>query len=187
MPNVRIVANPRVRRYEPSDSVAWTLPIDDTTTRIYTLYRAPVGERVERMRWNGKTWDELTPAEHQRYPNDYEAQVGQGAITLHSEVVKKCGFRLRRAGQHRDSAYTRVAASPFLHRLSEERLAAADRGVVMFRRKLRDQIETVRRGGDPVGVVFDPARALVHVEAGNFLLAPAAGAETAAPVGPAGG
>jgi hypothetical protein len=116
-------------------------------------YRTPVGERVERMRWNGKTWDELTEAEHQRYPNDYEAQVGQGAVTFHSE----------------------------------ERLAATDRGVVMFRRKLREQIETVRRGGDPIGVVFDPARALVHVEAGNFLLEPAAGTEAAAPVGPTGG
>ena len=26
-----------------------------------------------------------------------------------STAVKKCGFRLRRAGQHRDSAYTRVS------------------------------------------------------------------------------
>ena len=136
MPNVRIVANPRVKRYGPSDSVAWTLPIDDTTTRIYTLYRAPKGERVERMRWNGKTWDELSEEEHQRWPNDYEAQVGQGAITFHSE----------------------------------ERLAASDRGVVMFRRRLLEQIEAVRQGRDPVGVAFDAARALVAVQAGNFLL-----------------
>jgi hypothetical protein len=30
-------------------------------------------------------WEELTPAEHQKFPGDYEAQVGQGAITFHSE------------------------------------------------------------------------------------------------------
>ncbi len=30
-------------------------------------------------------WEELTDAEHQRFPGDYEAQVGQGAITYHSE------------------------------------------------------------------------------------------------------
>jgi phenylpropionate dioxygenase-like ring-hydroxylating dioxygenase large terminal subunit len=136
MPNVRIVANPRVKRYGPSDSVAWTLPIDDTTTKIFTLYRTPRGERFERSRMNGKTWEELTEEEHQRMPNDYEAQVGQGAITFHSE----------------------------------ERLAATDRGVVMFRRRLREQIDAVRDGRDPVGVTFDPARALVRVEAGNFLL-----------------
>ena len=136
LPNVRIVANPRVKRYGPSDSVAWTLPIDDRTTKIYTLYRAPRGERVERMRWNGKTWDELSEEEHQRHPNDYEAQVGQGAITFHSE----------------------------------ERLAATDRGVVMFRRRLREAIDDVRAGRDPAGACFDPARAVVSVQAGNFLL-----------------
>ena len=69
-------------------------------------------------------------------PHDYEAQVGQGAITLHSE----------------------------------EHLAASDRGVVMFRRLLRQQIEAVQAGRDPLGVMFDPARATVQVEAGNFIL-----------------
>jgi hypothetical protein len=125
-----------VKRYGPSDSVAWTLPIDDTTTKIFTLYRAPRGERFERGKMNGKLWEELTEEEHQRMPNDYEAQVGQGAITMHSE----------------------------------ERLAATDKGVVMFRRKLMEQIDAVRSGRDPLGVVFDPAQAVVHVEAGNFLL-----------------
>jgi len=147
MPTVRIVANPRVARYGKSDSVAWTLPIDDTTTRIYTLYRAPRGQRVERMRLDGKTWEELTEEEHQRMPNDYEAQVGQGAITCHSE----------------------------------ERLASTDRGVVMFRRRLREQIEAVAAGRDPLGVARDPALALVRVEAGNFLLEAPAASATAAP------
>jgi phenylpropionate dioxygenase-like ring-hydroxylating dioxygenase large terminal subunit len=142
MPNVRIVANPRVRRYGPSDSVAWTLPIDDTTTRIFTLYRTPRGQRHERMRFDGRRWAELTEEEHQRMPNDYEAQVGQGAITLHSE----------------------------------EHLTGTDRGVVMFRRRLRQQIAAVREGRDPLGVTFDPARAIVHVEAGNFLRQAAGGA-----------
>lgn len=34
---------------------------------------------------NGKSWDELSEQEHQDFPGDYEAQTGQGAITLHSE------------------------------------------------------------------------------------------------------
>ena len=140
LPNLRIVANPRVKRYGPSDSVAWTLPIDDTTTKIFTLYRTPRGERFERGRMRGKLWAEMSDEEHQRMPNDYEAQVGQGAVTLHSE----------------------------------ERLAASDKGVVMFRRRLLEQIDAVREGRDPVGVVYDPAQALVHVEAGNFLMEPVA-------------
>ncbi len=139
MPTLRLVANPFVQRYGRTDSVAWTLPIDDTTTKIFTLYRTPRGERVSRVRLNGKRWVELTEEEHQRMPNDYEAQVGQGAITMHSE----------------------------------EHLAASDRGVVMFRRLLRQQIEAVRAGRDPLGVIFDPLRATVTVEAGNFILEPA--------------
>ncbi|MGG2362827.1 hypothetical protein ACE4Z5_28500, partial [Salmonella enterica] len=38
-----------------------------------------------RSRMNGKLWEEMTEAEHQRFPGDYEAQVGQGPITLHSD------------------------------------------------------------------------------------------------------
>ena len=53
---------------------------------------------------------------------------------------------------------------------SEEHLAASDRGVVMFRRLLRREIEAVQAGRDPLGVIFDPARAMVQVEAGNFIL-----------------
>jgi nitrite reductase/ring-hydroxylating ferredoxin subunit len=136
MPTLRIVANPFVKRYGRTESVAWTLPVDDTTTKVFTLYRAPKGERVSRVRFNGKRWAELTEEEHQRMPNDYEAQVGQGAVTLHSE----------------------------------ERLAASDRGVVMFRRLLRQQIEAVQAGRDPLGVNFEPDRAVVAVQAGNFVL-----------------
>jgi hypothetical protein len=112
MPNLRIVASPFVKRYGRTDSVAWTLPIDDTTTKIFTLYRTPRGERVSRARFNGKSWAELTEEEHQRMPHDYEAQVGQGAITLHSE----------------------------------ERLAASDRGVVMFRRLCGNRSRPCRQG-----------------------------------------
>lgn len=34
---------------------------------------------------NGRPWAELSEAEHQQYPGDYEAQVGQGPISIHSE------------------------------------------------------------------------------------------------------
>ena len=34
---------------------------------------------------NGKLWEDLTPEEHQRFPGDWEAQVGQGPITYHSD------------------------------------------------------------------------------------------------------
>jgi hypothetical protein len=43
----------------------------------------------------------------------------------------------------------------------------------MLRRLLRREIEAVQAGRDPLGVIFDPARAVVQVEAGNFILEPA--------------
>ena len=82
----------------------------------------------------------MTEEQHQRFPNDYEAQAGQGVISLHSE----------------------------------EHLATSDRGVVMQRRTLERQIEIVAKGGDPMGVSFDAAKAVVNVKSGNFYKAQAA-------------
>jgi hypothetical protein len=39
----------------------------------------------KRSRMNSKLWAELTEEEHQRFPGDWEAQVGQGPITFHSD------------------------------------------------------------------------------------------------------
>jgi phenylpropionate dioxygenase-like ring-hydroxylating dioxygenase large terminal subunit len=87
LPTLRVVPNPRVTQYGMVESIGWTLPIDDTHYRIYVAGR--VREQGElgkfKSRYNGKTWAELTPEEHQRFPGDVEAQVGQGAITFHSE------------------------------------------------------------------------------------------------------
>ncbi|MBI3197179.1 MAG: aromatic ring-hydroxylating dioxygenase subunit alpha [Rhodospirillales bacterium] len=87
VPTLRVVANPRVAQYGMVESIGWTLPIDDTHYRIYVAGRVrEKGELAKfKSRYNGKTWAELTPEEHQKFPGDAEAQVGQGAITFHSE------------------------------------------------------------------------------------------------------
>lgn len=87
VPTLRVVPNPRVAQYGMVESIGWTLPIDDTHYRIYVAGRVrEKGELAKfKSRYNGKTWAELTAAEHQRFPGDVEAQVGQGPITLHSE------------------------------------------------------------------------------------------------------
>ena len=77
-----------------------------------------------RSRLNGKLWEELTEEEHRDFPGDYEAQVGQGPITLHSE----------------------------------EHLVSSDRGVALLRRFLRQQLDALAAGHDPIGVCFDPTR-----------------------------
>jgi phenylpropionate dioxygenase-like ring-hydroxylating dioxygenase large terminal subunit len=87
VPTLRVVANPRVAQYGMVESIGWTLPIDDTHYRIYVAGRVKEkGELAKfKSRYNGKSWAELTAEEHQKFPGDTEAQVGQGPITFHSE------------------------------------------------------------------------------------------------------
>ena len=87
LPTLRVIPNPRVGAYGRVETIGWVLPIDDTSFRIYTAGRVRASGDIarQRSRFNGKLWEELTPEEHRRFPGDYEAQVGQGPITLHSE------------------------------------------------------------------------------------------------------
>lgn len=87
LPTLRVIPSPRVGAYRRVETIGWVLPIDDTSFRIYTAGRVTSAGEIGRMRsrLNGKLWDTLTPEEHQEFPGDYEAQVGQGAITAHSE------------------------------------------------------------------------------------------------------
>jgi phenylpropionate dioxygenase-like ring-hydroxylating dioxygenase large terminal subunit len=136
LPTLRVVPNPRVGQYARVESIGFVLPMDDTHFRIYTVarVRAPGELTAFRSRQGGKLWRDLTPEEHRQYPGDYEAQVGQGAITFHSE----------------------------------EHLATSDKGIAMLRRLLAQQLEVVAQGGNPAGLSFDPADALIRFEAGNF-------------------
>jgi hypothetical protein len=87
LPTLRVIPNPRVAQYARVETIGWVLPIDDTSFRIYTAgrVRSPGEIASVRSRLHGKLWEELTDAEHRDFPGDYEAQVGQGPITLHSE------------------------------------------------------------------------------------------------------
>ena len=48
-------------------------------------------------------------------------------------------------------------AGPIFER-SREHLATADRGILVFRKMLKAEIDKVKRGKDPLGVIRDPAR-----------------------------
>ena len=52
---------------------------------------------------------------------------------------------------------------------SEEHFATSDKGIAFLRRFIEKQLKLVADGGDPAGVVFDPAQAEVRFEAGNYL------------------
>jgi phenylpropionate dioxygenase-like ring-hydroxylating dioxygenase large terminal subunit len=137
IPTLRVVPNPRVAQFNRVESIGWVLPIDDTSFRIYVAGRVQQPGDICRMRskFHGKYWWEMTEEEHRLYPGDYEAQVGQGAITSHSE----------------------------------EHFAQSDRGIVMIRRMLQDQLDAIATGRDPLGISFDPAAPPVVFEAGNYI------------------
>jgi hypothetical protein len=136
-PTLRVVPNPRVAQFARVESIGWVLPLSDTSFRIYVAGRVKEKGEIGRMRstFNGKTWLEMTEEEHQKYPGDYEAQTGQGPITMHSE----------------------------------EHFGQSDRGVLMVRRLIRQQLDALAAGNDPVGVSFDPDAEPIVFEAGNYI------------------
>jgi len=133
MPNIMSVPDIQFKAGQ-SSGVSWVVPVDDSHFVQATVMKMPRGGPGFALRVNGKTWGEMSEEEHQRVPGDFEAQSGQGAISLHSE----------------------------------EHLVTSDRGIMMQRRLLEKQMEVVAQGGDPVGVQFDPAKAVVKVRSGNF-------------------
>jgi nitrite reductase/ring-hydroxylating ferredoxin subunit len=138
LPTLRVVPSPRVSEFARVSSIGWVLPIDNTSFRIYTCGRIrEEGTMADgRSRLNGKLWEELTAEEHQKYPGDYEAHSGQGAIAVHAN----------------------------------EHLGQSDAGIVMLRRFLKNQVDTVAGGGNPVGVSFNKDDLPIIFEAGNYTL-----------------
>jgi nitrite reductase/ring-hydroxylating ferredoxin subunit len=133
IPNIMSVPDVQLKAGH-SSGISWVVPVDDSHYVQAMVGKIPEGVSFRGMMLNGKTWGEMTEEEHQRTPGDYEAQAGQGPISLHSE----------------------------------EHLVTSDRGIMMQRRMLMQQMEVVGTGGDPIGVAFDPAQALVKIRSGNF-------------------
>ncbi len=133
LPNIMSVPDIQFRIGRAA-GVSWVVPVDDSHYIQAMVMKLPKDFARIGAQINGKGWGELTEEEHQRFPGDYEAQAGQGPISLHSE----------------------------------EHLVTSDRGIMMQRRLLEQQIEVVARGGDPLGVSFDAADALVRIRSGNF-------------------
>jgi len=65
--------------------------------------------------------------------------------------------------------YEAMVSQGAIARHSEEHLATSDRGIVMLRRFLKEQLERLQAGEDPAGVGFDPEAPPVVFDAGNYL------------------
>jgi len=90
LPTVRAVANPLHGVLDvPVEALGWVLPIDDTHYRIYTAGRVREKgvflPRADSKARPSRVWREMSDEERREKPGDWEAQTGQGPITLHSE------------------------------------------------------------------------------------------------------
>ncbi len=86
MPTIRVIPTPTLSVLGPTNNLSWAVPIHRTLTKVFAMVRKRLDADMQGLPvyGNNKTWHELSGPEHQRYPGDYETQVGQGPITLHS-------------------------------------------------------------------------------------------------------
>jgi 5,5'-dehydrodivanillate O-demethylase len=112
-------------------AVHWRVPIDDENTQIYSA-----------MFLNGKpqSSEERKSPPVDRIPPQKRPD---GSYTLDSFQSQDT-----MAWETQGRVYER----------STEHLGASDRGIVLFRKMLREQIEVVQRGGEPMALVRDPEK-----------------------------
>jgi hypothetical protein len=86
VPNVTCIPNIFDISEGKAIRIRWILPVDDSNFAMVTVYRvAKSAPPLIKLRINGKLWSEMTDEERQDTPGDFEAQAGQGPVSLHSE------------------------------------------------------------------------------------------------------
>lgn len=98
MPNIMSVPDIYLKEGQ-SSMISWAVPVDDSHFAQAMAMKMPKDQVFEGIKLGGKTWGEMTMEEHQRTPGDYEAQAGQGPISLHSEehlVTSDRGITMQR-------------------------------------------------------------------------------------------
>ena len=148
-------------------------------TRISTIY-VPTARSVPPPEVTGTDPEETERARMVGWwvPVDNENTVGFHVERI--DPAKKI-FQPPHAPVVRDYAETQRAPDDWEAQVSQrpiarhglEHLATSDRGVVMFRRRLREAIEAMERGEDPPGIARDPADRVVEIPSRNEVLAPA--------------
>jgi phenylpropionate dioxygenase-like ring-hydroxylating dioxygenase large terminal subunit len=101
-----------------SDNIGIVVPVDQTHCRILMVMRLKKGQR---LMGEGvglaelKPWSQMTVEERQDRPGDYEAQAGQGPVSLHSEehlVTSDKGIGLQRRALTRAIAAMQAGEDP---------------------------------------------------------------------------
>jgi hypothetical protein len=122
----------------PTTTVGWVVPVDDTHHRRFHSMKVPKNLK-------GRPRQMYTEKRPKPWLDMSEAE--RRAFPSDWEAQGSQGPITLHSGEH---------------------LASSDKGIAMLRRLLRQQIRLVEQGGDPLGVTFDPAKALFSTEGGNF-------------------
>jgi 5,5'-dehydrodivanillate O-demethylase len=132
------------------ECIHWRVPTDDTHTKIYMVTFLPDPE--------GRTLPqpEDPPVLYWAPDSDFLPNGEYDLTTFYAQD--------KMAWETQGPLYDR----------SSEHLGASDRGIVMFRKLLAEQITVVEQGGDPIALVRDPAKneVIAFEDASITVLAP---------------
>ena len=115
-----------------NENIHWRVPVDDTHTRIVVVRFRPAAPGSTPPKQDTIPVEEV--AADFREDGDYS--------------LDTFGSQDRMAWETQGPVFDRSA----------EHLGATDRGIVMFRRLLEQQIAIVERGGEPMALMRDPAK-----------------------------
>jgi 5,5'-dehydrodivanillate O-demethylase oxygenase subunit len=119
------------------------VPVDDTHTQVFRINFIPSAT-------------ERSPVD-QDAPYEYRANKDENGE-----------YRLHIVGAQDAMAWE--TQGPIVDR-TKEHLGHADLGIVMLRRLLKEQIEIVQQGGEPMGVIRDPAKnKMIHISVMNEMI-----------------
>jgi 5,5'-dehydrodivanillate O-demethylase len=119
-------------REGPVHALHWRVPIDDTHTEIFWA------GFIRRSDTNGGDWNRGDNRGDETQVRGQDGDYSLNTFTSQDTMAWETqGPRFDRSREH---------------------LGAGDRGIALFRDMLKEQIEVVQRGGDPMALVHDPEK-----------------------------
>jgi 5,5'-dehydrodivanillate O-demethylase len=135
--------------HEGYEALRWRVAIDDTSTMHFTLYFGPLVD--------GKP--------PRRMPADQSEQGLLDSVPGKYRWDEETGW-IARGDQDRCA---QESQGPIFDRTSEH-LGVSDEGVILLRRMLKQSIDAVRSGQDPIGIIRDPEKNNLRLVPGEYKL-----------------
>lgn len=153
VPNARSIPDPYFSstqtEREKSRLIGWWVPVDNTHTIGFHIEAIPIVE--------GKPMASLL-------------ERGQEGRVSATQAARRSYEDTQRDPDDREA---QVSQGPIaIHK--REHLATSDKGVVLFRRRLKEALEAIERGEDPVGIFRNSSDCWIEVAASNEMLTPEA-------------